>query len=249
MVASKGHVSGTFSPWENGYMCGRFVQAHDAAFYADAFAVETIRTETLPVSYNVAPTDHVYAVAEHQGTRVLTSFRWGLIPWWAKDRKIGARHINARAETVADKPAFRDSLAARRCLIPADGFFEWQRKPKGKLPHYIHGTEGRPLAFAGLWSSWRDPESEEKVLTCTIITGSPNDKVKDIHNRMPVIMGPDDWALWLDRTVDDPLVLEGLLKVHSGEGMAIHPVSTLVNNVRNNYPECIQPLETGAAES
>nr|MDJ0924733.1 SOS response-associated peptidase [Acidimicrobiia bacterium] len=115
-------------------MCGRFVQSHDAAFYADAFQVETIRSETLGVSYNVAPTDPIYAVAEHEGNRVLSSFKWGLIPWWAKDRKIAARNINARAETVGEKPAFRDSLVKRRCLIPADGFYEWQRLPKGKLP-------------------------------------------------------------------------------------------------------------------
>lgn len=232
--------------WENGLMCGRFVQAHDAAFYADAFAVETIKTSVLPVSYNVAPTDSVYAVAEHEGTRVLTSFRWGLVPWWAKDRKIGARHINARCETVAGKPAFRDSFARRRCLIPADGFFEWQRRPKGKLPHYIRRADEKPLAFAGLWAAWHDPESEEKLLTCTIVTGRPNAMVAEVHDRMPIILAKESWSRWLDRDLDEPAAIENLLGVHPPEGMALHPVSTLVNTVANNYPECIEPLESGA---
>ena len=126
-------------------MCGRFVQSHDPEFYADAFGVETIRTESLPTSFNVAPTDSVYAVAEHDGERLLGAFRWGLIPFWAKDKKIGARNINARSETAADKPAFRDSFSKRRCLIPADGFYEWQRRPDGKLPHYIYRADSRPV--------------------------------------------------------------------------------------------------------
>lgn len=244
----KASVSSSFMLWENGLMCGRFVQAHDAAFYADAFAVETIKTDILPVSYNVAPTDRVYAVAEHEGTRMLGSFRWGLIPWWAKDRKIGARHINARAETIAEKPAFRDSFTKRRCLIPADGFYEWQKRPKGKLPHYIRRTDDKPLAFAGLWSSWKDPDSGDKLVTCTIVTGRPNGLVADVHDRMPVILGEDVWSLWLDRSLDSRSAIEDLLAVHPEEGMTAHPVATLVNSVANNLPECIQPLESGAVE-
>ncbi len=227
-------------------MCGRFVQSHDAAFYADAFSVETIKTETLPVSFNVAPTDSVYAVAEHDGERLLGSFRWGLIPFWAKDRKIAARNINARAETVADKPAFRDSFLKRRCLIPADGFFEWQKLPKGKLPHYIYAADQRPLALAGLWANWKDPETGEWVRTCTILTGDPNDLVADIHDRMPVILPESAWTDWLDRDNQDRGYLESLLGVYPQEEMLEHPVATLVNKVANNYPENIEPLETGA---
>ncbi len=227
-------------------MCGRFVQSHDAAFYADAFAVESIRTETLPASFNVAPTDAVYAVAEHEGERLLGSFRWGLIPFWAKDRKIGARNINARAETVADKPAFRDSFLKRRCLIPADGFFEWQKRKKGKLPHYIYSADDRPLALAGLWANWKDPETGEWVRTCTILTGEPNELVSDLHDRMPVILPETAWSDWLDRDNQDRGYLESLLSVYPESEMAEHPVSTLVNKVANNYPECIEPLETGA---
>lgn len=227
-------------------MCGRFVQAHDASFYADAFAVETIRTEDLRPSYNVAPTDRVYTVAEHEGARILGSFRWGLIPWWAKDNKIGSRNINARAETVADKPAFRDSFAKRRCLIPVDGFYEWQRLPKGKLPFYIYRADQRPLALAGIWASWKEPESGERVLSCSIITGTPNDLVADIHDRMPVVIAEDNWHTWLDRSIEDREELEGLLGVFPQEAMGAHPVSTLVNKVANNLPECVEPLDTAA---
>ncbi len=232
--------------WNNGCMCGRFVQQHDAAFYADSFQVETIRTDALPASFNVAPTDSVYAVAEHEGERILGSFRWGLIPHWAKDRRIGARSINARSETAADKPAFRDSFLKRRCLIPADGFYEWQRLPEGKLPHYIYSADTKPLALAGLWSNWKDPETGEWVRTCTILTGDPNGLVADIHDRMPVILPEDAWEDWLDRGNRDRGHLESLLTTFPEEAMAEHPVSTLVNKVANNFSTCIEPLDSGA---
>lgn len=229
-------------------MCGRFVQSHDPGFYADAFQVEVIKTDPLPASYNVAPTNPVYAIAHHEGVRLLGSFRWGLIPWWAKDRKGAARNINARAETVATKPAFRDSFAKRRCVIPADGFYEWKRLPKGKLPHYIYGADLKPLGFAGIWASWKNPESGERISSCSIITGKPNELVGDIHDRMPVILTEESWTLWLDREVEDSNALQALLTVYPGSAMAQHPVATLVNKVANNYPECIEPLDTPAAE-
>lgn len=229
-------------------MCGRFVQASEPEVYADAFGVDRIVADGLPTSYNVAPTDRVYAVAEHEGGRLLGSFRWGLIPFWAKDRKIAARNINARAETVADKPAFRDSFARRRCIIPADGFFEWQKLPKGKLPHYIHSSDGTPLGFAGLWASWKDPVDGERIRTCTIITGSPNDLVAPIHDRMPVILQPDTWAAWLDPANDDAEALRNLLVPAASDVLSEHAVSTLVNKVANNVPELIVPLTTPAAD-
>jgi len=229
-------------------MCGRFVQSHDAAFYADAFQVETMRTEGIPASFNVAPTDKIYAVAEHEGRRQLGVFNWGLIPFWAKDRTIGARNINARVESVADKPTYRDSFARRRCLIPADGFYEWQGLPKGKLPHYIYRRDDKPLAMAGLWASWKDPESGEWVRSCTIITGRPNAMVAELHDRMPVILPEAAWSVWLDRGIADRNLLEGLLGVFPEEEMGEHPVATLVNKVANNYPECIEPLDTAAVE-
>ncbi len=230
-----------------GGMCGRFVQAHDPSEYAEAFKARLVAAP-IPPSYNVAPTDPVYAVATHDGERLLGTFRWGLIPWWAKDRKIGARNINARAETVADKASFAESFTSRRCLIPADGFYEWQVRPKGKLPFYIHSADGGPLALAGLWASWKDPATEERVRTCTIVTGRPNARVADIHDRMPVVLPPDAWAPWLDPAGGDPETLLGLLGVYPAEAMARHPVSTLVNTVANNIPECIAPLTTGAVE-
>jgi putative SOS response-associated peptidase YedK len=229
-------------------MCGRFVQVEKPEFYAEQFGVEFIRTEPLPQRYNVAPSTKVYAVAEHDDARVLTSFRWGLIPSWAKDRKIGSRAINARSETAPDKPMFRSSFAKRRCIIPVDGFYEWERKAKGKLPHYIYATDGKPLAVAGLWSSWQDPETDERLLTCTILTGSPNEMIEKIHDRMPVIMPRDRWDAWLDPTNTDIEELKALLAVYPDDHMAEYPVSTLVNKVSNDTPDLIKPLETPAIE-
>lgn len=230
-------------------MCGRFVQSEDARHYAEYFRVDVVKADDLVPSYNVAPTDQVYAVAEYDDQRMLGAFKWGLLPWWAKDRKMAARSINARMETVAEKPAFRDSFRARRCLIPADGFYEWERKPKGKLPHFIYAADRRPLAFAGLWATWKDPETEERVRTCTILTGEPDDLVRPIHNRMPVALEPEVWDRWLDRTVDDAEEVRHLLASAQRPSMAEYPVSTLVNKVANNLPELIVPLETGAVEA
>ena len=228
-------------------MCGRFVQSQAAERYAEFLGVHEIRIDPLPPSYNVAPTDNVYAVAEHEGARLLGSFRWGLLPFWAKDKKVAARNINARSETAAGKPTFKESIAKRRCLIPADGFYEWQVKEKGKLPHYIFNKDGSPLFFAGLWSSWKDPESGERLKTCTILTGQPNDLVAPIHDRMPVALGEDQWAAWLDRDLVDPAAAATLLGTYPSDRMAFHPVSTLVNKVANNTPDLIEELSTPAA--
>ncbi len=230
-------------------MCGRFVQAQSAGAYAEYFGVDETKTESLAPSYNVAPTDSVYAIAEHEGVRQLGTFNWGLLPFWAKDRKMAARNINARAETAATKPAFRDSFVSKRCLIPADGFYEWQPREKGKLPHYIFSSGREPLALAGLWASWKDPESGERLRTCTIITGEPNDLVRTVHDRMPVIVAADHWPGWLDPASTDPAVLEAMLGVYPSSGLAMHAVSTLVNKVQNNVPELIAPLETPAVDA
>jgi putative SOS response-associated peptidase YedK len=230
-------------------MCGRFVQVEKPEFYAEHFGVEFVRTETLVQNYNVAPTQSVYAVAEHDGARVLTSFRWGLVPFWAKDLRIGAKSINARSESAASKPMFRDSFERRRCLIPADGFYEWERKAKGKLPHFIHSVDGTPLPLAGLWSSWRDPGSDERVLTCTILTGRPNALVEPLHDRMPVIVPRESWSAWLDPANRDVAGLQGMLSSYPADRMAEHPVSTLVNSVANNTPELVAPLDTPAVDA
>lgn len=229
-------------------MCGRFVQSQAAEKYAEFLGVHEVKVDPLPPSFNVAPTDHVYAVAEHDGLRQLGSFRWGLLPFWAKDKKMAARNINARSETAASKASFKESLAHRRCLIPADGFYEWQKLDKGKLPHYIYRKDGQPLVFAGLWSSWKDPESGERLRTCTILTGEPNELVAPIHDRMPVALAEDVWADWLDRDIDDPEQAATMLRTYPAELMEVHPVSTLVNKVANNTPELIEELTTPAAE-
>lgn len=229
-------------------MCGRFVQALEPRVYAEHFGADLIKAEALDPSWNVAPTDGVYAVAAHEGERQLGTFRWGLIPWWAKDRKSAARNINARSETVASTPAFRDSFLKRRCIVPADGFYEWEQKPKGKLPHFIRAESGLPLALAGLWASWRDPDTEDRITTCTIITGPPNVTVAKLHDRMPVILDAEVWEEWLDPENEDPETLQSLLMTHPADGMSEHAVSTLVNKVANNVPECILPLETGAVD-
>jgi putative SOS response-associated peptidase YedK len=227
-------------------MCGRFVQVEKPEFYAEHFGVEFVRTETLRPSWNVAPTTNVYAVASHDDERVLTSFRWGLIPSWAKDPKIGGRAINARSETAADKPMFRSSFTKRRCLIPVDGFYEWERKAKGKLPHYIYATNGKPLPVAGLWSSWNDPETDERLLTCTILTGEPNELLGTIHDRMPIIIPEGNWEAWLDPDNADKEAIRALMTTYPADLMAEHPVSTLVNKVANNTADLLTPLVTPA---
>ncbi len=225
-------------------MCGRFVQAHDPAEYAEYLGAGLSVAESLAPSWNVAPTDQVYAVAEHDGARRLGTFRWGLIPWFAKDIKIGARHINARAETVGSKPAFKDSFERRRCVIPADGFYEWEKMESGgKLPHYLFRRDEAPLVLAGLWASWRD-EQGDRITSCTVITTTPNDLVAPIHDRMPVVLTEDAWDRWLDPDFGDPEVLRSMLKPFDPNSMAEYPVSTLVNKVANNYRECIEPLRS-----
>jgi len=229
-------------------MCGRFVQSQSPNIYAEFFGADVIKTEELKASYNVAPTDPVYAIAEHDDQRILGTFKWGLLPFWAKDRKLAARNINARVETVAEKSSFRESFERRRCLIPADGFYEWEVKPKGKLPHFIYTADQRPMALAGLWSSWKDPETGERVRTCTILTGEPNDLVAPIHDRMPISLPRGLWSVWLDPDNHDTGALGELLGTLRKPDLAEHPVSTLVNKVQNNVPELIEPLETGAVD-
>ena len=225
-------------------MCGRFTLHTPPGVLQEHFGVDDV--PAMSASYNIAPSQDIAAVRAVEGRRSMALLRWGLLPSWAKEVKTGYRMINARAETVADKPAYRTAFRQRRCLIPADGFYEWKRLPKGKLPHYIYRADGRPLALAGIWASWKDPDGGERVATCSIITGRPNDLVADIHDRMPVILEETNWETWLDRTVDDRLLLERLLAVHPEAALAQHPVSTLVNKVSNNYPECIDPLDTPA---
>ncbi|MEN8114728.1 MAG: SOS response-associated peptidase [Actinomycetota bacterium] len=229
-------------------MCGRFVQTQEAENYGSYFSVDVIKTDAVLRSWNVAPTKQVYAVAEHEQERHLGTFGWGLVPFWAKDRKIGARLINARLETIAEKPAFRDSFAARRCIIPADGFYEWEPKDRGKLPHYFYDPDRRPLALAGLWSSWKDPESEDRYRSCTIITRDASRVVAPIHDRMPVVLPESVWDAWLDVDNKDPQTIQDLVTGLIAPDLQEHAVSTLVNRVANDVPDLIAPLESGAVQ-
>ena len=222
-------------------MCGRYVINEDPGDLAKYFHVDRTVTEPLDISYNVAPTDQVYAIAEHEGVRQLGSFRWGLIPHWAKDRK-GPLNINARSESVATTPTFRDSFRRKRCILPATGFFEWEPKDRGRLPHYITLTGSRPMAFAGIWASWKDPETDEWMRSCSILTTSANDAISEIHARMPVILQTERWDMWLDREMQDTDALEPLLGPIAADQVQEHAVSTLVNSVRNNLVENIAPL-------
>ncbi|MGH8905476.1 MAG: SOS response-associated peptidase [Egibacteraceae bacterium] len=226
-------------------MCGRFVAANDADGLARFFMVDERKADELPPSWNVAPTDPVYAVAAHEDRRVLVTFRWGLVPFWAKDRKAASRHINARAETVAEKPAFAESFRRRRCLIPADGFYEWQRHPDGsRIPYFIHRSDGEPMALAGLWASWRDPEQEgARLLTCTILTTEATGGIADLHPRTPVALPHSAWGDWLDHEAD-PAALRHLLTPTDPELVAWRRVSAEVNSVRNNHPGLPAPAST-----
>ncbi|MCA9929387.1 MAG: SOS response-associated peptidase [Anaerolineales bacterium] len=226
-------------------MCGRFALISDTETLIDAFGVAPETVSALPTAiprYNIAPTQPVAAVrlSRDGKQRELTFFRWGLIPSWSKDIKIGARLINARSETVTEKPSFRTAFKRRRCIIPADGFYEWQRRGSSKQPVYIHATDNRPLALAGLWEIWRTQEGDS-LQTCTILTTTPNELMAPIHNRMPVILEPEDFDTWLDPGPQPDQGLH-LLRPYPAHKMTFYPVSTFVNSPANDAPQCITPL-------
>lgn len=226
-------------------MCGRFVSATPPDQVAAYFGTEA-PAALLEPSYNVAPTNDIYAVLSDGTTRHLDAFHWGLVPLWAKDPKIGSKMINARAETLAEKSAYKSAFKRRRCLIPADGFYEWRKDPDApakatKQPFYIHRPDGEPYAFAGLWEVWRGPNKDQEPLrSCTIITTAPNDAMAEIHDRMPVILPPSAWDTWLDRDVDDLDLLGKLLVPCAPQITTMHMVSTEVNNVRNKGEQLIE---------
>jgi putative SOS response-associated peptidase YedK len=224
-------------------MCGRTVQKTPLGEIRVLF--ETVNpVPNAGPNYNAAPTDTLPVVRlDRERRRSLDLLRWGLIPWWAKDPKIGARCINAMAETVATKPAFRDAFnRGQRCIVPVDGFYEWQKRPGGKQPYAITGVDGKPLALAGLWERWKEPDSGQAVQTFTIITGPPNQLVAPIHNRMPVILPPEKWRIWLGEQEADPDELLGFLQPYPAELMRAYPVGVRVGNVRNNDPELLTEI-------
>lgn len=222
-------------------MCGRFSLTADPNTLQGAFPEFKVPTQITP-RYNVAPTQPV-AVVPNDGRRAVDFFVWGLIPFWAKDPSIGSRMINARAETLAEKPSFKHAFRRRRCLVLADGFYEWQKRPgsKVKVPYYIRMEAGEPFAFAGLWENWQAPDGSE-IKSCTIITTEPNALVGKIHNRMPVILPPSAYEDWLDPAERAPQTLQGLLRPFPALELVAYPISTLVNNPANDVPEVIQPV-------
>ncbi|MCC6438161.1 MAG: SOS response-associated peptidase [Acidimicrobiales bacterium] len=224
-------------------MCGRFVSSSKPGELADYFAAEPAPDVELAANYNVAPTSEVYVVYDDGRVRRLDAFRWGLVPPWAKDLSVGARMINARAETVATTNAFRKAFAHRRCIVPADGFYEWTKVPghKRKQPWYIHRPDGEPYAFAGLWERWRPGPAEPWMLSCTIITGAANEKMAELHDRMPIVLPPDRWSQWLDPATDTELV-GALLVPTPSQLVTFHPVSTEVNKATNQGPQLVEPV-------
>jgi putative SOS response-associated peptidase YedK len=226
-------------------MCGRYSLTQTGEAIAEAFQLETV--PYLEPRYNIAPTQPVAAIiaTPEAPDPEYHLFRWGLIPSWAKDPAIGNRLINARSETVSEKPSFRAAFKRRRCLILADGFYEWQRQAnsKSKQPYYIFLKDHQPFAFAGLWEHWTDPNSGGELQTCTILTTSPNELMEPIHNRMPVVLHPEDYAAWLDPDYDDAAELQAMLGPYDSDAMAHYPISTKVNNPGYDMPDCIQPIE------
>ena len=206
---------------------------------AKDFGVEEI-TDDLQPSFNVAPTDPV-AVVLNSGTKRLVSMRWGLVPYWATDPTIASKLINARAETLTAKAAFKEAFKKRRCLVIADGFFEWQKQGTKKTPLFFYLKAERPFGFAGLYEIWTPPLGEPLV-TCMIITTEPNELVRPIHNRMPAILSKANEDFWLDSSIEDHTRLLDLLRPYPAEEMDAYTVSTTVNSVKNDSPECIEPV-------
>ena len=216
-------------------MCGRFTLTYSISEVAKAFNVPVPPSLQTAPRYNIAPTQNVVAILPDETLDVL---RWGLVPSWAKDESIGSKMINARAETLAEKPSFKRLLNSKRCLVVADGFYEWKKEAGGKTPMYITLKNKELFAFAGLWDSWRSPEGEQ-IRTCTLITTEPNDLVASIHNRMPVILSAEARKEWLDPALHDEHVLLSLLAPYPTEQMSARAVSRLVNNTQYDSAELI----------
>jgi putative SOS response-associated peptidase YedK len=255
-------------------MCGRYASSRRPDDLAEEFEIDRGRvaetvTEALAADFNVAPTKEVYAVlsrasgaeGEAEPERQLRVLRWGLVPFWAKDPAVGNRMINARMETVTEKPAFRRAFAARRCLLPADGYYEWytteQKGANGKplkQPFFVHPADGSVMAMAGLYEIWRDPTRDDDDpqrfrWTCTVLTTRAEDAVGHIHDRMPLLVERERYAAWLDPTVSDPALLMDLLVPAAPGRLEAYPVSTAVNNVRHNGPELVEPLPAEATSA
>jgi putative SOS response-associated peptidase YedK len=226
-------------------MCGRMTQQLSSQEYADYFSAQDTLFD-LGAHYNVAPTQVAAVVLEEDHRRVVAGLRWGLVPPWAPDLSIGSKMINARAETVSEKPSFRKAFQRRRCIVPANSFYEWKRTGSTKIPFAVGKHDGSPLALAGLWETWRDKDADRQVRTFTILTTEANTLMQPIHDRMPVILPDTVWSEWLDPANEDIAALSSLLVPYPADQMRAYPISTLVNNVRNDGPELIRPIEAAS---
>ena len=229
-------------------MCGRVRLSSDVSEIKLVFSIPPHRpTPNIAPSWNVAPTDPLPVVRHDAkaGERSLDVMRWGLVPFWAKDLKVGFSNINAKAEGIESKPAFREAFQRRRCLVPVDNFYEWKKIATGKQPYAIALADRRLMALAGLWENWRSPAGEW-VRSFAIITTTPNELCAELHNRMPVVLSPDLWSEWLGEQHADPARLQVLLAPCPAEEMTCWPVSTRVGNVKNNDPSLIEPVPLAA---
>jgi putative SOS response-associated peptidase YedK len=225
-------------------MCGRFTLTADPADLQSVFNWVDFGSAQFTPRYNIAPTQPI-AVVTNSGTNQLNFFTWGLVPFWAKDPSISSRMINARAETLAEKASFKNAFKRRRCLVLGDGFYEWKKIPgeKTKQPIYIHLKGGKPFAFAGLWEEWNSSDGSQ-ILSATIITTEPNELIKPIHNRMPVILPESKYRQWLQPGEVNIQEFGALLQPYDAHQMETYPVSRFVNNPQNDTVTCINPLES-----
>jgi putative SOS response-associated peptidase YedK len=220
-------------------MCGRFAQIEPISSIIKTFFIDDVITDLIP-SYNIAPGSRILSVVRNNGKRLLVDYQWGLVPHWAKDPSIGHKLINARGESVHQKPSFRSAFKSRRCLIPASGFYEWKKEGKIKLPYYVKLKSGSAFSFAGLHETWTSPSGHE-IRTCTIITTGANTVMEPIHDRMPVIIPQGKQDFWLD-TEALPDDLLALIAPYPADEMELYPVSTMVNSPKNDSAECVAPL-------
>lgn len=223
-------------------MCGRFTQKTPPLELAKAFELAETPPDLGP-RYNIAPSLDVLVVANREGPRLAEPMRWGLVPYWATDPGIGNKLANARCETLAEKPSFREALRRRRCLVLADGFYEWRSEGRVKSPYWFHLADERPFALAGIWETWRpkDQPDAERLLSCCLITTDANAVVGDVHDRMPVILHPDDYARWLQPEPVAAVDLQPLLRPFADAALVATPVSRFVNDARNEGPRCLEP--------
>jgi len=224
-------------------MCGRYRLSRRKQIVEEYFDCPSDEQDWAP-RFNIAPTQPVPVIRQHprEPVRKLSLLKWGLIPSWAKDSSVSASMINARSETAHAKPAFRDALRSRRCLIPADGFYEWVRTAKPKQPYCFEVNDGELFAFAGLWDGWKDPNGNW-IRTCSILTTTPNAVTSAVHDRMPVILDPKDYDVWLDPGMQNVAEVSALLKPCDARLMRCYPVSTRINNVANDDEECSKAVE------